>query len=133
DALERLARHAGAGAYEAERRPHVRAYQARPFGNARHRGFARRKAELAGKSLRQCIGRHDRLGGRQPVWLSAAEAIMTTDTLPKAFSRKLRLSTGEATVTGIAKGAGLIRPDMGTPLGFVCTGAGVPREALERV
>ncbi len=66
-------------------------------------------------------------------WLSAAEAIMTTDTLPKAFSRKLRLSTGEATVTGIAKGAGMIRPDMATLLAFVCTDAGVPRKALERI
>jgi len=66
-------------------------------------------------------------------WLSAAEAIMTTDTLPKACSRKLRLSTGEATVTGIAKGAGMIRPDMATLLAFVCTDAGVPRKALERI
>src|SRR5204863_1901510 len=66
-------------------------------------------------------------------WLSAAEAIMTTDTLPKAFSRKLRLSAGEATVTGIAKGAGMIRPGMATLLAFVCTDAGVPRKALERV
>ena len=66
-------------------------------------------------------------------WLSAAEAIMTTDTLPKAFSRKLRLSSGEATVTGIAKGAGMIRPDMATLLAFVCTDAGVPRRALERI
>ena len=66
-------------------------------------------------------------------WLSAAEAIMTTDTLPKACSRKLRLSTGEASVTGIAKGAGMIRPDMATLLAFICTDAGVPRKALERI
>jgi glutamate N-acetyltransferase/amino-acid N-acetyltransferase len=66
-------------------------------------------------------------------WLSAAEAIMTTDTLPKAFSRKLRLSSGEATVTGIAKGAGMICPDMATLLAFVCTDAGVPRKALEHI
>ncbi|HXM80892.1 MAG TPA: bifunctional glutamate N-acetyltransferase/amino-acid acetyltransferase ArgJ [Burkholderiales bacterium] len=69
----------------------------------------------------------------QSDWLSAAEAIMTTDTLPKACSRKLRLSAGEATVTGIAKGAGMIRPDMATMLAFVCTDAGVPRKALERI
>ncbi len=54
-------------------------------------------------------------------WLSAAEAIMTTDTVPKAFSRKLRLSNGDAVVTGIAKGAGMIKPDMATMLGFVAT------------
>ena len=63
-------------------------------------------------------------------WLSAAEAIMTTDTVPKAFSRKTRISTGEATVTGIAKGAGMIRPDMATMLGFVATDAAVSRAAL---
>ncbi len=64
-------------------------------------------------------------------WLSAAEAIMTTDTVPKAVSRKLRLSGGEAVVTGIAKGAGMIRPDMATMLGFVATDAGVPPEKLQ--
>jgi glutamate N-acetyltransferase/amino-acid N-acetyltransferase len=63
-------------------------------------------------------------------WLSAAEAIMTTDTVPKAFSKKVKLSKGEARVTGIAKGAGMIRPDMATMLGFVATDAAVPRKAL---
>ena len=63
-------------------------------------------------------------------WLSAAEAIMTTDTVAKAVSVKVRLSGGEATVTGIAKGAGMIRPDMATMLGFVVTDAGVRRESL---
>jgi glutamate N-acetyltransferase/amino-acid N-acetyltransferase len=43
-------------------------------------------------------------------WVAAAEAIMTTDTVPKAISRKVRLAGGEATVTGIAKGSGMIRP-----------------------
>jgi len=64
-------------------------------------------------------------------WLDAAEAIMTTDTVPKAFSRKLRLSGGEATVTGIAKGAGMIRPDMATMLGFVATDAKVAQKTLQ--
>ncbi|HEY6967144.1 MAG TPA: bifunctional glutamate N-acetyltransferase/amino-acid acetyltransferase ArgJ [Burkholderiales bacterium] len=63
-------------------------------------------------------------------WLDAAEAIMTTDTVPKACSRKVRLSGGEATVTGIAKGAGMIRPDMATMLGFVATDAKVVQSAL---
>ena len=63
-------------------------------------------------------------------WLDAAEAIMTTDTLPKAASAKVRLSGGEAVVTGIAKGAGMIRPDMATMLGFVVTDAAVAKPAL---
>ena len=63
-------------------------------------------------------------------WRSAAEAIMTTDTVPKAFSKKVRLSKGEAHVTGIAKGAGMIRPDMATMLGFVATDARVSRKDL---
>ena len=63
-------------------------------------------------------------------WLSAAEAIMTTDTVAKAVSAKVKLSGGEATVTGIAKGAGMIRPDMATLLGFVATDARVSRGKL---
>ena len=66
-------------------------------------------------------------------WLDAAEAIMTTDTVPKAFSRKVKLSKGEATVSGIAKGAGMIRPDMATMLGFVATDAKVSGAALKRI
>jgi glutamate N-acetyltransferase/amino-acid N-acetyltransferase len=64
-------------------------------------------------------------------WLDAAEAIMTTDTVPKAFSRKVKLSGGEAVVTGIAKGAGMIRPDMATMLGFVATDAKVAQKTLQ--
>jgi len=64
-------------------------------------------------------------------WLSAAEAIMTTDTVPKAFSRKARLSAGTAVVTGIAKGAGMIRPDMATMLGFITTDARVGEKTLQ--
>ena len=66
-------------------------------------------------------------------WLSAAQAIMTTDTVPKACSRKVRLSGGAAVVTGIAKGAGMIRPDMATMLGFVATDAKVSGAALRRM
>ena len=70
-------------------------------------------------------------------WYSAAEAIMTTDTVPKAFSKKIKLSKGEARVTGIAKGAGMIRPDMATMLGFIATDVRVSQrklqEMLERV
>jgi glutamate N-acetyltransferase/amino-acid N-acetyltransferase len=66
-------------------------------------------------------------------WFSAAEAIMTTDTVPKAYSRKLRLSGGDAVVTGIAKGAGMIKPDMATMLGFVATDAALPQKKLAEI
>src|SRR5258706_5545116 len=66
-------------------------------------------------------------------WFAAAEAIMTTDTVPKAFSRKVQLSGGEAVVTGIAKGAGMIRPDMATMLGFVATDAKVSPAFLRKL
>ena len=72
-------------------------------------------------------------GLREDNWASAAESIMTTDTVPKACSRKVKLSGGEAVVTGIAKGAGMIRPDMATMLGFVATDAKVAGGALERI
>ncbi len=68
---------------------------------------------------------------REDNWLSAAEAIMTTDTVPKACSRKVKLSAGEAVVTGIAKGSGMIHPDMATMLGFVATDARVSRKELQ--
>lgn len=56
-------------------------------------------------------------------WLDAAYAIMTTDTLPKAASRKVTIGSSEITFTGIAKGAGMIRPNMATMLGFLATDA----------
>lgn len=70
---------------------------------------------------------------REDNWFSAAQAIMTTDTVPKAFSRKVTLSGGVATVTGIAKGAGMIRPDMATMLGFVATDARVAPAFLRKL
>jgi glutamate N-acetyltransferase/amino-acid N-acetyltransferase len=65
-------------------------------------------------------------------WGEAAEAIMTTDTLPKAASRRVVVDGRAATVTGIAKGAGMIRPNMATMLGFVATDARVPQALLSR-
>ena len=56
-------------------------------------------------------------------WGAAAEAIMTTDTLPKAASRQIRVGGKTVTITGISKGAGMIRPNMATMLGFVATDA----------
>ena len=56
-------------------------------------------------------------------WLEAAQGIMTTDTLPKAASRQFTIGGRTVSVTGIAKGAGMIRPNMATMLGFVATDA----------
>jgi len=58
-------------------------------------------------------------------WGQAAEAIMTTDTVPKAASRRVELDDRPVAVTGIAKGAGMIRPNMATMLGFIATDAAV--------
>lgn len=68
----------------------------------------------------------------QDGWLDAARAIMTTDTLPKGGSRELELSGGSVRITGIAKGAGMIRPDMATMLAFVATDAVVEPALLDR-
>ncbi|MCC9598796.1 MULTISPECIES: bifunctional glutamate N-acetyltransferase/amino-acid acetyltransferase ArgJ [unclassified Rubrivivax] len=64
-------------------------------------------------------------------WAEAAEGIMTTDTLPKAASRQVQIGGRTVTVTGIAKGAGMIRPNMATMLGFVATDAAVDAALLQ--
>ena len=56
-------------------------------------------------------------------WASAAEGIMTTDTLPKAFSAQVKIGEALVSITGISKGAGMIRPNMATMLGFLATDA----------
>ena len=58
-------------------------------------------------------------------WALAAEAIMTTDTLPKAASRQVTIGGKTVTITGISKGAGMIRPNMATMLGFIATDAAI--------
>ena len=58
-------------------------------------------------------------------WAKAAEGIMTTDTVPKAFSAQVVLSGQPVTITGISKGAGMIRPNMATMLGFLATDANI--------
>ena len=68
-------------------------------------------------------------------WLEAAQGIMTTDTLPKAASRQFTIGGRTVSVTGIAKGAGMIRPNMATMLGFIATDAvidGALTQALVR-
>ncbi len=64
-------------------------------------------------------------------WEDAAHGILTTDTVPKGGSREVALSTGNVTITGIAKGAGMIRPDMATMLAFIATDAVVPGDVLQ--
>src|SRR3972149_3104924 len=64
-------------------------------------------------------------------WAEAAHGIMTTDTVPKGCSRKFRLGSHTVTVTGIAKGAGMIRPDMATLLAFVATDAAMTPAVLQ--
>jgi glutamate N-acetyltransferase/amino-acid N-acetyltransferase len=64
-------------------------------------------------------------------WAEAAEAIMTTDIVPKATSREIVIAGQRITVTGIAKGSGMIRPNMATMLGFVFTDAAVAGPVLQ--
>src|SRR5690348_10456733 len=64
-------------------------------------------------------------------WQDAARAIMTTDTFPKGASATARLGKTEVTICGIAKGAGMIAPDMATMLAFVFTDAPIAAQALQ--
>ena len=66
-------------------------------------------------------------------WGDAAVAIMTTDTLPKAASQQLEIGGRKVTVTGISKGAGMIRPNMATMLGFVATDAAISQTMIEHL
>jgi len=65
-------------------------------------------------------------------WAEAAHGIMTTDTLPKGSSRRVRIDGKTVTITGIAKGAGMICPNMATLLAFVATDAAVPSAILQQ-
>jgi len=69
---------------------------------------------------------------RETAWPDAAQAIMTTDTVPKLASRRFVAGGHTAVVSGMAKGAGMIRPDMATMLAFIATDLAVDRELLER-
>jgi len=64
-------------------------------------------------------------------WSKAAHAIMTTDTVAKGVSRTLELGGHRIVITGIAKGAGMIRPDMATMLAYIATDANVALSALQ--
>ena len=84
----------------------------------------------------------DYIGGKLPMvarrlgktkWVEAAEAILTTDTFPKAASRKAKIGDKEVALTGIAKGSGMIAPDMATMLSFIFTDARIPAPVLQRL
>lgn len=66
-------------------------------------------------------------------WHDAAEGILTTDTVAKACSRQITLDGHTITLTGMAKGAGMIRPDMATMLAFIATDASIGRPLLQRL
>ena len=66
-------------------------------------------------------------------WNDAARAIMTTDTFAKGASRTARIGDAEVTIAGIAKGSGMIAPDMATMLSFVFTNAKIPADVLQAV
>ncbi len=85
---------------------------------------------------------HDRIAAGLPAavadaheghWGQAAEAIMTTDTVAKAFSSRITLGGASVTITGIAKGAGMIRPNMATMLGFLATDACVAQGLMAQL
>ncbi len=68
---------------------------------------------------------------RADAWLDAAEGIMTTDTVPKAYGQQVHIGGKTVSVTGISKGAGMIRPNMATMLGFIATDACVHPELMQ--
>ena len=85
---------------------------------------------------------HDRIAAGLPAaiadasedhWGRAAEAIMTTDTVAKAFSSRIQLGGVAVTITGISKGAGMIRPNMATMLGFLATDACVSQAVMAQL
>ena len=66
-------------------------------------------------------------------WFDAAGSIMTTDIVPKAVSRQIRIKGRTVTITGIAKGSGMIRPNMATMLGYVATDASISQSLLQQI
>jgi glutamate N-acetyltransferase/amino-acid N-acetyltransferase len=78
--------------------------------------------------LADCAARAE--GGAE-AWSQAAQAIMTTDTFPKLATRTAEIDGVRVTINGIAKGAGMIAPDMATMLSFVFTDAALPQDVLQ--
>ncbi len=70
---------------------------------------------------------------RDDAWADAACGILTTDTVPKGLSKRLTVDGHSITITGIAKGAGMIKPNMATMLAYVATDAKVQQELLQQI
>lgn len=66
-------------------------------------------------------------------WYSAAQTILTTDTVPKAISKQVLLGGSIVTITGVAKGSGMIRPNMATMLGYLATDAVISQPLLKKM
>ena len=66
-------------------------------------------------------------------WLDAAEAIMTTDIVPKAASKKIKIQDKEISISGISKGSGMIHPNMATMLSFIATDASINQVLLDQM
>ena len=66
-------------------------------------------------------------------WLDAAEAIMTTDIVPKAASKKIKIQDKEISISGISKGSGMIHPNMATMLSFIATDASINQVLLDQI
>jgi len=66
-------------------------------------------------------------------WLEGAKSIMTTDTVPKVYSRKIKLNNVNATIAGICKGSGMIYPHMATMLAFIAIDISIPKLMLEEL
>ncbi len=79
-------------------------------------------------SLQQAITKLD-----DDCWIDAAKGIMTTDTVPKAYSETFLLAGKQVTITGIAKGAGMIKPNMATMLAYICTDAEIAADSLQEL
>lgn len=78
------------------------------------------------KALPAAVG-----GAAENLWAKAAHSIMTTDTVAKAFSERVTIAGASVTITGIAKGAGMIHPNMATMLGFLATDACIAPELMK--
>jgi len=66
-------------------------------------------------------------------WVNVAKSIMTTDTIPKAVSSQISIANSTVSITGIAKGSGMIKPDMATMLSFVATDVNITKDALDKI
>ena len=84
--------------------------------------------EVFTKTLPKCI---EHLRADVEAWEAAARAIMTTDTVPKLYSRRINIAGCDVTLTGITKGAGMIRPNMATMLAYIATDAKIEQPLLQ--